>query len=95
MQRNPYRLLPVQFARLWAINLCRFGVDLLSGICWSKRPACQSRTPTQAVGAERDGYAGASERLEHIICSSLDAGFNEVGAVARAPAVGAIGQRAL
>ena len=44
----------------------------------------------QAVGAERDSYPGTGEPFEHTIHGGLDAGIDEVGAVAGAPAVSAV-----
>jgi len=46
----------------------------------------------QAVEAERDCYAGAGDRFEHTVRGSLDAGIDEFGVVAGAPAVGTVGQ---
>ena len=45
-----------------------------------------------AVGAERDGYAGAIEHYEHTVHDGCDARVNAYGAVARTPSVGAIAQ---
>ena len=46
----------------------------------------------QAVRAKWDGYVSTGEHFKHSICGSLDAGIDEVGAIAGTPAAGDVGQ---
>jgi len=44
------------------------------------------------IAEEEDVYADADERFEHTVHGGLDSVIDEFGAVAGAPAVGAVGQ---
>jgi len=89
-ESGPASARPIREAVGQPQSACINPVRVFSG-AYVSRNGQRTGVGDHIVGAKWDGYAGTGERFEHTIRGSLDARFDEVGTVARAPAIGVVG----